>query len=152
MSRDVMRNTAARALLTDLSDRGIRLLPRRGMLAATNSERLTDQDRTAIRLHKPALMVLALTVDDRTLDRLLELKAGRLRPGRVQRTGCCHTCGDALPRRRRMGRCGWCSLASRLHAGAPIDEDVIGLFDPAIAGRDVRRPTHALSLDLAVPA
>lgn len=152
MSHDVMRNTVARALLTDLSDRGIRLLPRRGMLAATNADRLTDEDRASIRLHKPALMVLALTVDDRTLDRLLELQAGRLRPGHVQRAGCCHMCGDALPRRRRIGRCGWCALASRLHAGAPIGEDVIGLFDPAIAGRDVIRPTAALTLDLAVPA
>ncbi len=152
MSRDVMRNTAARALLTDLADRGISLLPRRGMLAATNSDRLTDQDRAAIRLHKPALMVLALTVDDRTLARLLEVRAGRLRPGRVQRPGCCHSCGDALPRRRGLGRCGWCALASRLYAGAPIDEDILGMFDPAIAGRDVPRPTHVLAFDLAVSA
>ncbi len=148
MSSDALSNPVAVHIVAALADRGIRLSVRRGMLAATRAQELTDEDRATLRQYKAAVMVLVLLGDARTRERLAARQAGRglLEPAAA---GHCHTCGERLPRRRPLGRCGWCALAARLEAGGPIPEDVLTLFDPAIVGP---QPVTPEGLDLAVPA
>ncbi len=150
---DVLANVEARGLLLDLDARGIHLLVRRGNLATTTPERLTEADRAALRRHKADLLVLVLMTDDRCLDRLLALRAGRGLTAVNRALGCCHTCGDALPPSRPTGRCGWCALAARLFASGPIPPDVIELFGEDIRGtQTASQAGSALPFDTAVPA
>lgn len=149
MSPDVLANLPARALLLDLDARGVRLLVRRGNLATTTPERLTEADRAVLRQHKRDLLVLVLICDDRTLDRLLALRAGTL--GRQRAATGCHQCGGAMPSDRPRGRCGFCALATRLYAGGPVPPDVITLFDVSLRGPRML-PVTGLPFDLAVPA
>jgi hypothetical protein len=103
-----------------------------------------------LRAHKPDLLVLALVCDERTLDRLLDLR-GRSRMPREERTpGGCSICGEPLPRRLVCGRCGWCVLAGRLYAGAPLTREVLATFEVALVGPDSHAQAgtpRALDLD-----
>jgi hypothetical protein len=154
MSPDVLQNLVARGLLLDLADRGIELFVRRGNLASVQAAALTEADRTALRQHKPDLLMLVLMCTDQTLDRLLDLRAGRLLEARHHEDGRCHSCNGELPAGRRHGRCGWCAVAARLYAGGPVPASLLHLFPPDIAGpQHVPLPQGgALPFDLAVPA
>jgi hypothetical protein len=55
--------------------------------------------------------------------------------------GRCHACGRALPAHRAIGRCGWCALAARLVAGAPLSVDLLALFDDGLAGQAPAGPS-----------
>lgn len=151
--RDVLTNTEARRLLLALDARGIALQVRRGNLATTRADRLTDEDRAALRRHKSDLLVLVLIADVRTLDRLLAVRAGRPFSGGAPNEGACYCCGLPLPASRPAGRCGWCALAARLYAGGPIPADLIDLFPDDIRGAVAAPiPASALPFDAAAPA
>ena len=151
-SSDVLANLTARAALLDLADRGVELSLRAGRVHATNAHLVTTDERAALSVHQASLAVLILIADERTLDRLLLLRAGRL-PGsaRVSAPDSCHSCAGTLPGAAVASRCGWCALATRLHAGGPIGIDVLELFDRAIVG-ELGRRSGGLAFDLAVSA
>ncbi|AMY10574.1 hypothetical protein LuPra_03811 [Luteitalea pratensis] len=151
MPSDVLANVEARGLLLDLDEKGVRLFVRAGTLMTKAAARLTPDDRAAIRQHKPDLLVLVLICADATLDRLLALRAGTL--GRERHERGCYLCGQPLPSDRPLGRCGWCALACRLHAGGPVPADLIALFPESIRGTTCPqlRPGRALPFDCAQP-
>jgi hypothetical protein len=146
---DVLANVAARTLLLDLDTRGIHLCVQHGNLATRMPGALMEGDRQALRRHKPDLLVLVLICEDRTLDRLLALRSGAL--GRERAATGCYLCGDALPDGRPLGRCGWCAVACRLHAGGPVPRGVISLFPLSIRGA-LPVPLSGLPFDMTVPA
>lgn len=152
---DVWGDTVARALVADLTRRGVDLQVRRGKLRVEPIDLVAADEVPLIRQHRDAMLVIVLARHYRCLDRLLDLRAGRLGAAATTTLGHCYVCGDALPGDRETGRCGWCALAVRMHAGAPIPADIITLFDTTISGLD--RTVHAttattLPYDLAVPA
>ncbi len=71
----------AQALVQDLTSRGIKLVPNGSKLTVQPASRLTNQDREAIREHKPAL--LALATADQALALLNRLKTYTLPAGRM---------------------------------------------------------------------
>lgn len=153
---DAWENLAARALLLDLADRGVTVTVRAGRLDVRPASLVTPEEVTLLRSYKRDLLILVLACTDAVLDRLLDMRAGRLlEASPVTAPGLCHCCGTALPSDREHGRCGWCALASRLYASAPLDPDLLHLF-PA----DVRGPVSipvtldgaALPFDVAIPA
>jgi hypothetical protein len=151
---DVMAHADARALLDRLQRAGIRLQLSRGNICSLQSDRIAPEDVMSIRQWKPIIMVLLLAFDERTLDRLVSLKAGRLGGPDAEATErpSCYACGENLPRRRPMGRCGWCAIAARLHAGCGVPLDVLALFDPAIVGDRPARARKPLPFDVGAPA
>ncbi|MGV3516166.1 hypothetical protein [Luteitalea sp.] len=150
---DVLGNVEAREFLLDLQGRGIGLAVDRGQLAAAQVDALTSADVSALRRHGAALRVLVLMADARCVDRLLELHrlSGRAWPWASE--GRCYACGGELPDERPAGRCGWCALAARVYAGAPVPPDVIDLFDESIRGAASATPSaNPLEFDEALPA
>lgn len=140
-------------MLADLADRGVTVSVRLGRLDVRPASLLTANDVAQLRAHKPDLVVLALACDERTLDRLLDLRRSpRMMPD-ARVPGRCYVCAEPLPRARLRGCCGWCGLARRLYAGAPLTPNVLGLFDVAIVGPlgDAinRHATHVLDFDRA---
>jgi hypothetical protein len=74
--------------------------------------------------------------DPRTRARLTSLRAGvSLTRSDVATADGCYLCGGRLPAHRAIGRCGWCAVAARLHAGCAVPDDITVLFDPALFGR-----------------
>lgn len=150
---NVLENLAARGLLLELEARGVRLLVRRGNLAAKAHERLNDADRAALVRHKRDLLLLVLLCDERTLDRLAALWRGSGCPQTLLAPGTCYSCGELLPEHRTTGRCGFCALAARLYAGAPVPPDALWLFGEELAGAlPVPQPAALLPLDSRIPA
>jgi hypothetical protein len=137
---DVLANVDACELFVDLADRGIVLASQSGRLVSPTPERLTEADRAGIATHRDALRLLSLIVTDATLDRLDAFRPGALSGRRPKACviGWCYVCGLAWPRHRAVGRCGWCALAARLVAGAPLSADLLALFDDSIAGQAPR--------------
>lgn len=77
-----------------------------------------------------------LTEDPRTRTRLAALRDGTSSAPRAEDgAGTCYTCGERLPMHRATGRCGWCAVSARLHAGCAVPDDITVLFDPALFGR-----------------
>lgn len=151
---DARQNVDARLLLSDLVDRGIRVTVRAGRLDVRPASLLTPGDVTAIKGNRSDLLILTLACSDDVLDRLLDMRAGRLGRAVVLLPGRCHVCGAALPDDRPHGRCGPCALAARLYAGAPLTTDVLGLYPADVRGHQlVPQPAGgALPFDLTVPA
>lgn len=136
---DAWANHDARALLADLADRGVVVTVAAGRLDVRPASRLTPGDVAQLRRHRLDLLVLVLACDERTLDRLLDLRraAQRGTPRAVPATqtpGACYACREPLPAHRARGRCGWCALAGRQYAGAPLTADVLRTFDEALVG------------------
>ena len=127
-------------LLNAWHDRGIAAAVQGGRLVLTPADRLTDEDVAQAQTHRRPLLLLALTCDPRTLDRLVARRTGRLRRGAAGlRRGRCHTCGEALPASKRFGACGWCRLAEVQLAGSiarvcSSAGDVLSWFDEDVSG------------------
>ncbi|MGV3518841.1 hypothetical protein [Luteitalea sp.] len=138
MSADVWTDLEARGLLLDLEARGIVLSVHRGNLASQQAGLLTDADRALLAEHKPALLLLVLAFDDRTLVRLARLQAGEVGPP-VLLPGLCRDCGDSLPLAVRWGVCGWCAIARRQHTRAPLPESLLEVFPAEVVGLYARR-------------
>jgi len=152
---DVWQNTVARGLVLDLADRGVHLEVRLGRLQVAPMRLVSLGEVALLRGHRDDLIVLVLTCDDRTLNRLIDMRAGRqLGYARPSTAGHCHVCVDPLPDDRPHGRCGWCAIAARLYAGAPVPSDLVSLFPSDIRGPlAVPFPLGgALPFDQAVPA
>lgn len=151
---DAWENHEARALLLDLADRGVRVTVRAGRLDVRPASLVTPDEVALLRQHKRDLLVLVLACTDAVLDRLLEMRAGRLVQVTTTTAGLCHVCGEHLPDDRQHGRCGWCALAARMYAGAPLLYSLLDLFPVDIRG-PVAVPAPAggaLPFDTAVPA
>lgn len=155
LGRSVLDHVEARELLGRLVSRGVRLVVRRGVLATMSDPALlSEDDRAQLAFLKWEIAVLVLAGDDRLIDRLVHVERPRGGDGSDWPASCV-TCGDALPRGRVRARCGWCALAARLHAGAPVTPDVLDMFDETIVGPRALRtagPDLALRFDEAVPA
>jgi hypothetical protein len=152
---DVLENLVARGLLLDLADRGVSMKVQHGALTVWPMARVAPYEVELLRRHRDDLRILVLVCDDRTLDRLLEMRAGRLGQTITTTAGHCHCCSDLLPDDREHGRCGWCAVAARLYAGGPVPADVLRLFPPEVRGLEVPVPAladQALAFDLEVPA
>lgn len=150
---DAWENPVARALVADLTDRGVDLQVRAGLLRVDPITLVRPDEVQVIRQHRDAMIVIVLACTDQVLDRLLEMRAGRLAQAMTTAAGHCHVCGEHLPDDRQHGRCGWCAVASRLYAGAPLSPDLLSLFPADVRGPAV--PTTlggALPFDVAVPA
>lgn len=152
---DAWQNHDARGLLLDLADRGVSVTVRAGRLDVRPASLVRPEEVAALRQHKRDLLVLVLACSDQVLDRLLEMRAGRLLNARPSTApGLCHCCGSALPSDREHGRCGSCALASRLYAGAPLTPDLLLLFPADVRGpvSIPATPDGALPFDYQVPA
>lgn len=140
---DAWANHDARRLLSVLADRGVSVTVKGGRLDVRPASRLLRGEELEIRRHRLDLLLLVLACDERTLDRLLILRrtavrgTPRSRPPNVDRRRC-YSCGDMVPPSRRMNRCGWCALAGRLYAGAPLTHDLLELFDEELVGHQAR--------------
>lgn len=152
---DAWQNLEARGLLLDLADRGVSVTVRAGRLDVRPASLVTPEEVVLLRQHKRDLLVIVLACTDAVLDRLLDMRAGRLLDARPSTApGICHCCGIALPSDREHGRCGWCALSSRLYAGAPLSPDLLLLFPADVRGPLAvpLTPGGALPFDTAVPA
>jgi hypothetical protein len=149
---DAWANTVARTLVVALTDRGVTLQVRAGRLRVEPMRLVSVGEVGLLRRHRADLIVIVLACDDRTLDRLLALRSGRLGQVAYSTEGRCHVCADTLPSDRVQGRCGWCSLAVRLHVGAPVPADLLTLFGWEIRGIASTRSPAMLAFDYAVPA
>lgn len=151
---DAWLNLEARRLLSDLADRGIVVTVRAGTLDVRPASHLRPDEPARLRQHKPDLLVLVLACTDAVLDRLLEMRAGRLGRAITTTPGRCHVCADHLPADREHGRCGPCALAARLYAGAPLTTDVLRLYPADVRGPMPVTPLsgQALPFDEQVPA
>jgi hypothetical protein len=126
---DAWVNVAAKSLLTELEERGIVVKRLGSLLDVRPASRLTSTDKRLLHEHKWDLLLLVLVLDERTLDRLLALKAGRMPAGGEHaEDGACHTCRAPLPAGRRRGRCVFCAIAARLAFGAPLTNDLLALL------------------------
>jgi hypothetical protein len=128
-----------------VAEDGLSLEAHEGRLVVGPAEKLTDEHRELIRLHKPDLIALARLVDAGTQDRIRVFAAqyaarpeGVLVPAFVYRPGApyaphrCLSCTEPLPEGIRWGRCRRCAVAWRLVVGAPVREAWMVAYDSAL--------------------
>lgn len=139
MTPDVL-NSPAVGLLVRFEHEGYEVVAVGGRLLVKPADRLSPDDREAIRAVKDELLTLLQIVDD-GVQRRRQVFAERIArggpsvlpdlvmvPGLTPVAGSCVSCGEALER-PRMGKCWRCCLAWRLAAGVPVPSSFAAVLD-----------------------
>jgi hypothetical protein len=137
----------ARGLVLDWAARGIEASLSYGRIRVSPAAAVLPRELEVLRLHHPAVVVVLLACNPRTLARLARLRARESSPSTLV-AGLCRDCGGSLPTAVRWGACGWCCLARRQHEGAPLSESVLEVFSPELVGAYARGGARVTARDV----